>query len=375
MLTEVAVERKSQVSEETRKCVGKILLRKRLGRERAFATRVFAEEHGVSERTVRNWVRAARPGAIPARPPGRPRLGSDVTEQATCAVSAAMTNLVPRPIGEPALKRMHADIPTRALRAALKLAKAERRARARAHTKENRVRVEVQKANAVWGLDATHVGRTEAGQAIEAEVTRDVATGAWLTTRVGRKSSADDVLGHLALLQREHGVLPLVLQTDNGSAYTASEVRRWLADHKVVHLRSLRRTPQHNPVVERGNRTLKERARVGKGHVIHDMAVLCNTIERARLDLNATLRQRTRNNLTPDALGCTMPNATDDVSRSDFYAACVDRVRAATEHEESSRQRSKAEREAMYQTMEDFKLIKRTRGGRPIARCNSEIVT
>jgi transposase InsO family protein len=375
MLTEIAVERKRQVSEEARRSVAEILLRKKSGHERAAATGVFAEEHGVSERTIRNWVRAARPGAIPARPPGRPRLSEDVAARAMRAVSSAMTNTIPRPIGEPALKRQHGHIPTRALRAALKIVKAECAARAREHARENRMCIDVHKADAVWGLDATHVGRTDTGRAIEAEVTRDIATGAWLTTRVGRKSNADDVLGHLALLQRDHGVLPLVLQTDNGSAYTARKVTQWLAEHKVIHLRSLRRTPQHNPVVERGNRTLKDRARVGKGYLVHDMAALRDNIEHTRIDLNATLRQRTRNNLTPDALGCTMPNAMDDISRDDFYAACVDRVRAATEQVKTTRQRCKAEREAIYQTMEDFKLLTRTRGGLPITRCNSETVT
>ena len=52
--------------------MAKILLRKKSGHERAAATGVFAEEHGVSERTVRNWVRAAtlergRRGARDAR--------------------------------------------------------------------------------------------------------------------------------------------------------------------------------------------------------------------------------------------------------------------------------------------------------------------
>ena len=375
MLTDVAVERKSQVSVETRQRVGKILYRRSRGHERAAATRTLAEEHGVSERTIRNWARAARPGAIPARPPGRPRLGREVTEHALRAVTVAMENPVPRPIGEPALKRQHAEIPTRALRNALKLVKAERRVRAREHAEDNRVHVEVTKANALWGLDATHVGRTDDGRAVEAEITRDIATGTWLTARIGRKANAVEVLTHLESLHDEHGALPLVLQTDNGSAYTSEMVGRWLKAHKVIHLRSLQRTPKHNPVVERGNRTLKGRARVGKGHVVHDMTVVTDTIEQARIGLNATLRQRTRNDLTPDELGYTMPRATDHVSRDDFYVTCVERVRAATEHARSSRQRRKAEREAIYQTMEDFRLIKRTRGGRPVTRCNSEIIT
>ena len=364
-----------QVPLAVRQRVGAILLRKRRGPERAGATADFALEHQVTERAVRNWVRAAAPGATPARPPGRPRVSPAVAAEARTVVAAVLKAAETATIGEPALALAQPQLPRRALRVALKEAKAERAEQALAHQIAVRINVFIMMRMAVCVLDATHVGRDERGRAVEAEVLRDVATGQWLPFRVGQKAKGHAIVAMLKQLKRDTGTLPLVLQTDNGGAYTSEVVEEYLRKEGVVHLRSLPRTPQHNPVAERGIRTVKTRANVGKGYVVQSIDLVAALLERTRCELNRTLRQRTRRGLTPEDGWCTMPSADASVDRAAFVRAVEANIENATKDLEKKRAVRKAEREAIYQTMEQFGLVTRTRGGRPITPSCSERVT
>ena len=59
-----------------------------------------------------------------------------------------------------------------------------------------------------------------------------------------------------------------------------------------------------------------------------------------------------------------VPRAYDVVSRERFYEACCDNVTAALNDIEGARARRRAEREAIFATMEVSGLIRRTRGRR-----------
>lgn len=227
--------------------------------------------------------------------------------------------------------------------------------------KARRTSVEVLARDALWSLDATHLGRL-ARRAIEAEVLRDPATRSSDVGRVGPPSDAQGVIDTLETLEATRGTLPLVLLTDRGSAYAAREVERYLDERQVVRLKSLPRTPQHNPWVERTNGELKARTGLGKGVRIESVELVAELLEVAC----ATLNHRPRPCLggrTPAWMDGRAPVGYDVVPRGRFYRMCREAVDRAVDGLTNARARWRAEREAILGTMERVGLIRRTPGG------------
>lgn len=105
-------------------------------------------------------------------------------------------------------------------------------------------------------------------------------------------------LRHLFAL---HGP-PLVLKTDNGSHFTALDVRQLLDQHKIAHLLSPPLTPRYNGGQEAAIGSLKTRA-------IHIAAAAgrfdcwtCDDVENARLEANRQARPCGFNGPVPDEL-------------------------------------------------------------------------
>mgnify|MGYP003740606461 FL=1 len=75
----------------------------------------------------------------------------------------------------------------------------------------------------------------------------------------------DQVFQHFqqfhAMVERETGRSLKCLRTDNGGEYTSKEFEAYLAEHGIRHEKTVPRTPQHNGVAERMNRTIVERVR------------------------------------------------------------------------------------------------------------------
>jgi transposase InsO family protein len=238
------------------------------------------------------------------------------------------------------------------------------RARRRAHEVEHRLSVEVRRRDVMWSMDATHFARLEDGEPIEGQVVRETSTPKILAVEIGAPADGDAVVALLERLRRERGRLPLVLVTDNGSIYTCETVEEWLREHGVVHLLSLPHTPQHNPWVERSNGELKAETGLGRGVVVHDVDEVRERVEtaRCRLDLvrlRARLEYRTA--AAADALLTGWYTVT---TRERFFRTVCRRIARALPGLRSERARRKARREAIYATMEQFGLVKRTRGGR-----------
>ena len=100
---------------------------------------------------------------------------------------------------------------------------------------------------------------------------------------------------------------PLVLKTDNGSHFIASEVRDLLAAAKVTHLLSPPVTPRYNGAQEASIGSLKTRA-------LHIAAAAgrfgcwsCDDVEAARLEANSQGRPQGINGPVPDELWETRP--------------------------------------------------------------------
>ncbi|CAH9131081.1 unnamed protein product [Cuscuta epithymum] len=63
------------------------------------------------------------------------------------------------------------------------------------------------------------------------------------------------------MVERETGKKLKCLRSDNGGEYTSREFSAYCAEHGIRHEKSVPRTPQHNSVAERMNRTIVEKVR------------------------------------------------------------------------------------------------------------------
>jgi transposase InsO family protein len=224
--------------------------------------------------------------------------------------------------------------------------------------------VEVLSPNVIWAQDATHLGRVGCA-AVQAEVIKDRATLGYPAVTVGPVAKAQEILWILQVAKQQKS-LPLVWATDNGAAYRDERVKDYLKREKVVHLLSRPRLPQDNGGAEKGIRELKECAELGKGtklNCLHEPA------QKLAHSLNVLTHHRLRGSKgyrTSQELEVQLPAWHEKVERGVFYEhACRSREKAV-KGGGTKREVRQAERQAVYETLEQFQLITRTRGGKPL---------
>lgn len=124
---------------------------------------------------------------------------------------------------------------------------------------------------AVWAIDLADVVEPVDSLGRVVLSVRDLAsryTVAWISLPRG---SSREVSGVIQRLMRRNGA-PLVIKSDNGSAFTGAAFKLTLARFGVVHLRSPRAWPQYNGACEAGIGVLKaltDRAAAGRGDPDH----------------------------------------------------------------------------------------------------------
>src|SRR5262249_22381262 len=133
---------------------------------------------------------------------------------------------------------------------------------------------------------------------------------------------ADTILALGSLFAR-HGP-PLVLKTDNGSAFSAGDTLAFLDQAQVIPLFSPPRTPRYNGAIEAGIGSLKTRTEC---HALRHgrSAGTWEDVKAARREANATSRPRGLYGPTPDDL---WPNrsALTSLQRA-LFQATLDRLR------------------------------------------------
>jgi transposase InsO family protein len=145
------------------------------------------------------------------------------------------------------------------------------------------------RTGAVWATDFAEPPLAVDGCYSRLLAVRDLASGfqlAWLPVADESAQTAHDVL--IALF-RAHGA-PLVLKSDNGSAFIADHVRRLLNDWQVWHLRSPPDLPEYNGACEAGIGSMKTRTHHQGAHSGRPGAWTCDDAEAARLQANETAR-------------------------------------------------------------------------------------
>lgn len=152
---------------------------------------------------------------------------------------------------------------------------------------------------AVWAMDFTEPPAPIDGQYRHVLVVRDLSTGKQLLALPAASASAQVVCDALAVLFGEHGP-PLVLKADNGSHFTAGEVRALLRAHGVALLLSPPGTPAYNGACEAGIGGLKTRAHHEAARHGRPGHWTCDDVEAARALANECARPRGPCGPTPD---------------------------------------------------------------------------
>jgi transposase InsO family protein len=139
--------------------------------------------------------------------------------------------------------------------------------------------------NTVWAADFSAPPRPVEGCFGRLLAVRDLASGVQLLWLPAADESSPTACAALVALFREHGA-PLVLKSDNGSAFASAEFRELLADWQVRHLFSPPRTPSYNGSCEAGIGSMKARTHHQASRAGRPGEWTCDDAEAARLEAN-----------------------------------------------------------------------------------------
>lgn len=312
---------------------------------------------GVSVRTLWNWEHGE------AKRRGRPPHSVSRRLSSRRLVSAEWRRQGKTSGWRPIAEALRGRVPTRLVQEELRAIKKLHRVHEANRRREARMHTQARLRDAMWSLDATHLGRLPNGEAMQALVVRDVATRRTIASSIGPVVCARDVIALLEKAKAERGGLPLVLATDNGSANTDHDVAAYLAREGVVHLRSRPHTPQDNPWVERAIGELQAESGLGNG-VVQEPRRAQRAFEAARCRLDEARLRRSLGYETAAAVDARLESAYTLVDRRRFHETVCKRLESAVSATTCARDRRRAERATILDVMEEFGLITRTRGDR-----------
>ena len=177
------------------------------------------------------------------------------------------------------------------------------------------------RAGRVWAIDHSEAPGLIDGVYPAILAVRDLSSGyqlAWLPVPDTEAASTALVL---ATLFAEHGP-PLVLKSDNGSAFRSELVQNLLVDHGVVWLPSPVRTPRYNGSCEAGIGSLKVRTLFLAARKSRVGTWSCDHLEAARRQANTLSRPDRSLGSTPDDLWLGRSPLTD-IERTEFQLAVL----------------------------------------------------
>jgi transposase InsO family protein len=315
----------------------------------------------VSVRTLANWQESL---AVPARPPGHPRHERALRCSVLRRCARAVRTLGPT-TGWRTVHELFPELPVRLVQEGLRQWKRRQRGIERERRKALRTSTRVHYRDVLWAQDATQLGRDPRDERVVGEVIREVASTRTVAAAAGRPATGEDVVALLQCTARERGGLPLVWVTDNGPAYRSRVVADFLAVQGVVHLRNEPRTPQHNPFAERGMAELKDLSGL-EAAVRVTLPAAVDRLQDARWRLDHLRPRASRGWKTAVQYDRDLAPWYHAVSRREFVDAARESVQDAVRDLEGARARRRATRQAIWNTLQLYGLVTRTRGGRPL---------
>jgi transposase InsO family protein len=330
------------------------------GMGRNFPRQLLIQRLEVSERTLRNWESGAE---SQTKQLGRPAFSPSKRFQARLKVARELKRQGSQAGWRPVLAAVGLFVSTRLVQESVSELKKRHAQKRRKRLAAQRMSVKVLSPNVIWTQDATHLGRLNR-KAVQAEVVKDRATLGYEDMAVGYPANAEEILGMLNGYKQGQ-CLPLVWATDNGAQYRDRLVQDFLKREKVVHLFSRPRLPQDNAAAEKGIRELKEVAELGTGV---SLAGLEEPAQKLALSWEILDHYRLRGSKgyrTADELRMCLPSWREKVKRETFYEQACKCMKKAVKGGGTIREKRQAERQAVYQTLEQFQLVEITRGGKP----------
>jgi transposase InsO family protein/transposase-like protein len=167
------------------------------------------------------------------------------------------------------------------------------------------------RVGAVWAMDFTEPTVSVDGVYRWILIVRDLASGLQLMAQPVRDTAGQTVRDALRLLFAAYGT-PLVIKSDNGSAFIADETRALLAGLKILQLLSPPGLPAYNGSCEAGVGSVKTRAHEESARHDHPGEWTCDDVEAARLMANQTARPWGLLEPTPDEAWNNRLNLRDD---------------------------------------------------------------
>jgi transposase InsO family protein len=215
----------------------------------------------------------------------------------------------------------------------------------------------------VWAMDFTELPTLIDGLYPYLLAVRDLASGQQLLALPTRHMTEETVRPALAWLFAEHGA-PLVLKTDNGSAFRDGAARAFLRDHGVSSLFSPARMPRYNGAIEASIGSLKTRIEVQAMRHGRPGLWTWDDVAAAQHEANAMARPHGSGGPTPAVAWLSRPQL-DATERQDFLAMlahCHAAERTQTGQEPDAD--SGADREPLWsrpeQHTEDRHVVRRT---------------
>jgi transposase InsO family protein len=246
----------------------------------------------ITARTLRQWRHAAPFAHDTIRLLGRPARRSATADR------NAVINYLDRYGPGVGLPPLRAAFPTMARVELDDLLGRYRRVWRRRHRQPLHV-LEWTAPGTIWAVDFAEAPAVIEGVGPYLLAVRDLASGRHLLWQPVRAPTAAEAVDALAGLFAVLGA-PLVLKSDNGSAFGAPAVAALLHDFGVLSLFSPPHTPSYNGAIEAGIGSLKGRTAV---HAARHGRFGCwnwDDVAAARLEANATARPRGPSGPTPN---------------------------------------------------------------------------
>jgi len=201
---------------------------------------------GIPPRTLRYWKKRHAEGVPELRYRGRPPVSCNV--ESRNEVIRFLHRVTGPAVGIPALRPLFPAMPRVILEDLLRRYRHFWRRRYR----ENGFELTWHHGGAVWAMDFSEAPHPIDGIYSYMFAVRDLASHRQLAWEPVADETAESALPILQRLFDEHGP-PLVLKSDNGSAFISETIRSAMLADVVAQLFSPPRRPQYNGAVERSN--------------------------------------------------------------------------------------------------------------------------
>ena len=205
---------------------------------------------GISARTLRHWRQQENAQKLTAQQRGRKALACDV--ETRNSVIHFLHHVTGPSVGLPTLQCLFRQVPRCVLR---ELLAKYRRVWRRRYVQQG-FRLFWHYAGTVWAMDHSEPKHPVDGIYPYLLAVRDLASSRQLAWHPVKTMTAEETLPILQELIQEHGA-PLVLKSDNGSAFIADDLRGSMQEQEVTQLFSPPRRPAYNGALERSNGVLK----------------------------------------------------------------------------------------------------------------------